>query len=186
MVDRVSALDGHYPIGRFGAEGEIGVTLAEVRDLILYQVAAWPDTCHEVGWCAVKSVKAESVPGPCQSVTGPAGAVLRVEPLKWWVYGGPAPHLESRQGMTLDLSHSRVQLSVSGNEAKRFLNRLIPLDFREPAFPVGFVASSLLHHVSVTLWRTDDRYVLFIPRGFALSLWEVMLETAAQFGAEIV
>ena len=47
------------------------------------------------------------------------------------------------------------------------------------------VASSAIHHVSVKLWRSDSGYHLFIPRGFALSLWEIFLETASQFGYEI-
>ena len=32
---------------------------------------------------------------------------------------------------------------------------------------------------------SDVGYHLFIPRGFALSLWEIFLETASQFGYEI-
>jgi sarcosine oxidase gamma subunit len=46
--------------------------------------------------------------------------------------------------------------------------------------------STAFHHVGITLWCSDDGFELFIPRGFALSLWEVLAETAAQFGAEIV
>jgi len=50
---------------------------------------------------------------------------------------------------------------------------------------VGSVASSVTHHVGVTLWRSQDGYELFIPRGFALSLWEGFVESAQQFGVEI-
>ena len=47
------------------------------------------------------------------------------------------------------------------------------------------VASSSTHHVGVTLWRSADGYELFMPRGFALSLWEGLVESAQQFGVEI-
>ena len=52
MANRASALEGHYNLGRFGADGDIGVTLTEVRDLCLYQISAWPDTISEVGTAA--------------------------------------------------------------------------------------------------------------------------------------
>ncbi|MBT3770493.1 MAG: sarcosine oxidase subunit gamma, partial [Acidiferrobacteraceae bacterium] len=40
-------------------------------------------------------------------------------------------------------------------------------------------------HVGVTLWRSPTGLDLFVPRGFALSLWEMLLETAEQFGLDI-
>jgi len=113
------------------------------------------------------------------------GALLRVEPLKWWLLGADAPALAPEHGASLDLSHSRTHLRISGAQAAALLNRHLPLDLREASFKEGAVASSALHHVSVTLWRSAHHYELFIPRGFALSLWEVLLESAAQFGAEV-
>ena len=59
------------------------------------------------------------------------------------------------------------------------------MDLRDDFFPVGTVASSALHHVGITLWRSNDGFDLFLPRGFALSTWEILIETAAQFGAEV-
>ena len=197
MVDRISALHGHYTPGRFGSSGEAGasgesgpsgesgVTLTEVRDLTLHQIAAWPDTLPKVGKLAAKAVGAKSAPGPGAAVSGTNGALLRIEPLKWWMLGGQAPEIKPKHGATLDLSHSRIHLRVSGEQATALLNRHLPLDLRESSFAVGSVASSALHHVGVTLWRSEQGYELFIPRGFALSVWEVLVQTAGQFGAEI-
>lgn len=185
MVDRTSALEGHYNPGHIGREGETGVVLTEIRDLTLHQVAAWPETLITVGEQAAAAVGTGAAPGPCQSASGDNGALLRIEPLKWWVYGVAAPQLATDDGATLDLSHSRTHVRVSGENAAALINRVLPLDLRESSFPVGSVASSALHHVGVTLWRTDEGYDLFIPRGFALAVWEILLETAAQFGAEI-
>jgi heterotetrameric sarcosine oxidase gamma subunit len=185
MAERVSALAGHYTRGRFGEAGAIGVTLAEVPDLTLHQVAAWPDTVTAAGNKAARAVGVKTAPGPCLAAAGAKGALLRIEPLKWWVYGAPAPALKPAEGATLDLSHARTHVRVAGPQAAACLNRLIPLDLREAAFPIGSVGSTALHHVGVTLWRSRDGYELFLPRGFALSLWEILTETAAQFGAEI-
>ncbi len=69
--------------------------------------------------------------------------------------------------------------------AAEFINRHFPLDLREASFPIGSVASSATHHVGVTLWHSADGYELFIPRGFSLSLWEGLVESAEQFGVDI-
>ena len=123
-----------------------------------------------------------SAPGPRVAVVGTAGALLRIEPLKWWVFGTAAPVLSPEEGATLDLSHSRTHLQISGPQATTLLNRHLPLDLRAGSFPVGSVASTAFHHVGATLWRSEAGFELFLPRGFALSLWELLLESAAQFG----
>lgn len=186
MVERVSALNGHANPGRFGEAGDApGVILQDVPNLVLHQVAAWPDTLATVGKKAAGAVGAFKAPAPCSAVLGKTGTLLRIEPLKCWVLGAEAPELDPVEGATLDLSHSRTHVRVSGPDATTLLNRHLPLDLREAGFPVGSVASTAFHHVGITLYRSDAGYELFLPRGFALSLWEMLLESAAQFGAEI-
>ncbi len=186
MADRVSALAGHYPTGVFGAEGARGVTLTEIRDLSLYQIAGWPDKLATVGAMAAQAISADDAPGPTRATTGTSGTLLRIEPLKWWIFAAPPPALTPEDGATLDLSHSRTHVRITGPEAVTLLNRHLPLNLREAAFPVGSVASTAFHHVGVTLWHSETGFELFLPRGFALSLWEMLLESAAQFGGEVV
>lgn len=185
MADRVSALNGHANARRFGEAGVPGVTLSNVPDLILHQVAVWPDTMSAVGLKTAKAVGAFKAPAPCSSVLGKTGTLLRIEPLKFWILGVEAPDLDPEEGATLDLSHSRTHVRVGGPQAATLLNRHLPLDLREAGFPVGSVASTAFHHVGITLWRSESGYELFLPRGFALSLWELLLESAEQFGCEV-
>jgi len=185
MVERVSALAGHYTTGRFGAEGDPGITFCDVRGLALHQISAWPDTLAAVGEKAARAAQVEAAPGPCRAAAGDAAALLRVEPLKWWLIGAPPPELTPDEGATLDLSHSRTRLRIGGPQAALLLNRHLPLDLSEGSFPVGAVGSSAFHHVGVTLWRSAAGYELFLPRGFARSLWEMLLESAEQFGADV-
>jgi len=185
MVDRVSALVGHRLPGHVDDTGNAGVILREVPDLLLQQVAAWPDTMDEVGKQLAKAIGARAVAGPRSSVSGSNGAMLRIEPMKWWLVGVAAPEFDAEKAVTLDLSHARTRVCVSGEDAVEFLNRHFPLDLRKASFPEGAVASSATHHVGVTLWRSPDGYELFMPRGFALSLWEGFVESARQFGVEI-
>ena len=185
MVDRISALDGHNLAGHRGDTSKTGVILRESHDLMLHQVAAWSDSIDEVGKTLAKVIGAKAVAGPGSAVTGSKGSMLRIEPMKWWLVGIAAPAFDAEQAATLDLSHSRTRLCVSGEDAAEFLNRHFPLDLREASFALGSVASSATHHVGVTLWRSEAGYELFIPRGFALSLWQGFVESAEQFGVEI-
>jgi heterotetrameric sarcosine oxidase gamma subunit len=185
VAERVSALAGHYKTGHFGEAGEAGVTLNEIPDPVLHQIAAWPETLQAVGAKAATAAGAGWAPGPGAASAGDKGALLRVEPLKWWIYGVEAPALNPEEGATLDLSHARSHLRIAGREARSCLNRLVSLDLREHSFPVGAVGSTALHHVGVTLWRSADGFELFVPRGFAVSLWEVLFDTAVQFGVEV-
>ncbi len=188
-AERVSALAGHYHTGRFGAKGvngAAGVVLADVHGLVLHQVAAWPQTIDAVGSAAASAVGAKSAPGPGAAATGKTGSLLRIEPLKWLVYATLAPSLPVEQGVILDLSHSRTHVRIHGDQAVALLNRHLPLDLRENSFPVGAVASTAFHHCGVILWRSGEGYELFLPRGFALALWEMLVESAQQFGVEVV
>tara|TARA_B000000460_G_scaffold27420_1_gene17367 strand:+ start:410 stop:970 length:561 start_codon:yes stop_codon:yes gene_type:complete len=186
MVERASALSGHYQRGNFGKGGEAGVILSEVSGLVLHQLSAWPDTLDQVGFMGAQACVIDKAPGPGRATVGFHGALLRIEPLKWWCYGSQLPELAAEDGTTLDLSHSRTHLRVQGQAAQACLNRLVPVDLRPNGCPLNSVMSTAFHHVGITLWHSKDGFELFVPRGFALSLWEVLTDTAAQFGAEVV
>ncbi len=186
MAERISALAAFYPRGRFGEAGEVGVVLREIAVSALHQAAAWPEAVDSVAGQLAAAAGVGAAPGPCRAVVGEKASLLRIAPLQWWVYGAPAPDLPPQLGATLDLSHSRCQLRIHGPRAADLLNRHLPIDLRPAAFPVGTVASSAFHHVGVTLWRSDQGFELFLPRGFALSLWQLLLDSAAQFGGEVL
>ena len=202
-LTRISALHGHADARRLGAgadaaaAGAPGVVIGEVGGLLMRQIAAWPDCIDAVGAMAAAAAGVDAAPGPgraaesmatVESTAVPACALLRIEPLKWWLLGRPAGPLNiaAEQGAVVDLSHSRAHIRIRGPRAAEYLNRHLPLDLREASFTEGAVASSVLHHVGVTLWRSGRNYELFIPRGYALSVWEVLLQTAAQFDAEVI
>ena len=84
MVERASALSGHYQRGNFGKGGEAGVILSEVSGLVLHQLAAWPDTLDQVGFMGAQAWVVEQAPGPGLAAVGSHGALLLIEPLKWW------------------------------------------------------------------------------------------------------
>ena len=184
-IKRVSALAADYTPGRFGADGKTGVVLKEVPNLTLFQVSAWPDTLVAVGTRTAKAVGVETAPGPGKAATEGARVMLRIEPLKFWLIGVAALNLSPTEGAVLDLSHSRTHVRVTGPQAEILLNRHLPLNLRSQSFPPGSVASTGFHHVGVTLWRSEAGFELFLPRSFALTLWELLRQSAEQFGYEV-
>ena len=146
MAVRISALNHHYRPGISGKPGEPGVILHEITDFSLQQVAAWPQTLAGVGTFLQQHIDSEGVAGPCQSMVGNKGTMLRIEPLKWWLLGSHLPRLESELAMGLDLSHARSRVRISGPQATALLNLQLPLDLRPDKFLPGAVGSSMIHH----------------------------------------
>ncbi|MGI9489806.1 MAG: sarcosine oxidase subunit gamma [Geminicoccaceae bacterium] len=190
MADVVSPLDNHLAAGRPGHGEQPAVSLSEVREHTLFQLAAWPETIAQTGEVAAQTLGLSAIPGPGQVTTGSNGTLMRVEPLKWWLVAegstasAPAAILPE-EGNFLDLSHSRTWLKVSGKKAEVLLNHFLPIDLREGSFPTGSVASTAFHHIGVTLWRAEDDINLLLPRSFAASLWQMLCESAMQYGVAV-
>ena len=184
-IERTSALESHYILGHFGDKSDSNIIFHELRDLKLYQIAFWPSTLRNFEAHLSKITHTNSIPDANQSIIHNNIAVMRIEPLKVWLLGSEAPMFEPEEAVILDISHSRLHLQISGPETTTLLNSFLPIDLREAAFPEGAVISTSFHHVGITLWRTTAEYNLFLPRGFALSLWELLLDGAAQFGYDV-
>lgn len=193
MLEKTSALASHYrtgPAGDIGTDGP-GVALWEIRDAGLWQISGWPDTIDAVGNRLADIVGATAAPGPLRSVAGPKGTMIRVQPFVWWLVRASegtakqAIAIDAEQGTALDLSHSRTVIRIEGPHARDLLNRGLPIDLRPVCFPEGAFAGSAIHQVGVYLHHRDGGYDIYIPRGFAVTLWEFVTETAAQWGYEV-
>lgn len=193
MLEKISALASHYhtgPAGNIGTDGP-GVTLWEMRNVGLWQISGWPGTLEAVGARLAEIVGAETAPGPLKSVTGPRGTLIRVQPFVWWlvraseVTAKEALAIDAEQGTALDLSHSRTIIRIKGPRARDLLNRGLSTDLRAGSFPDGSFAGGAIHLVGVNLHHCDGGFDLYIPRSFAVTLWEFLTETAAQWGYEV-
>ena len=113
-------------------------------------------------------------------------SLWRMEPLKWWLFNKEI-EVSEQIATTLDISHAFTGIEIKGVNSSLFLNRHLPIDLRSKNFPDLSSAGSAIHHVSVKLFKISSKnYCLYIPRGFALSIWEILLETANQFGYEVL
>ncbi len=190
MVERASALEGHNAPRQFGLTGPggPGIRLSERHLASLWLIAAWPERLAETGAAAAKAAGVDAAPGPGASATGQGGTLLRIEPLKWLLASEDEiarPALDAADGTVLELSHARTVIHVSGADALDLMARTVPLDLRPAAFPEGSVADTGLHHLGVTILARDGGFDIFVLRSFGLAVWEMLVESAAQFGAEI-
>ena len=189
MADPLSALQRCLKPGEYGQPEPVGITLSEITGFTLTQIAGWPDTLAAAGAAAAEMAGSDGAPGPGRAIHGKDGALLRIEPLKWWLIreteGGDAPALSGKIGAVLDLSSSRTWVRMTGPKAATLISHFLPLDLRPASFPDGAVASTAFHHVGVTLWRAEKAFNLLLPRSFAVSLWELLTESATQYGLEV-
>ncbi len=83
----------------------------------------------------------------------------------------------------LDLSHSRVCVTVEGSPARDFLTRLATIDLRLESFPIGAFSQTTIHHTSALIFHSRaNQYELLLPASYARSLWDYIALSAKPFG----
>ena len=183
-IARINALDAYFP-KRQGTAASSEIDFKLIRDSKLNQLATWPNKINEFQ----KNIQNFQIhndylkPGTvCHSGKT---SIVRIEPFKWWVlddYSGNFKFDQEDFVMNLDLSHSFVQIKMSGIFSKRILAHHVPVDLREVQFPVDKLITTSMHHVSIKIWRKQNCWQIFLPRSFSESLWQLLSETAEQYG----
>lgn len=99
-----------------------------------------------------------------------------------FLIGVPAPALEG--AAVTDQSDGWAGFSLSGPGAEAVLARLVPLDLRLPAFPVGRAARAALNHMSLVLLRAGAaEFELYVFRSMARSAWHELQEAMERLEA---
>jgi len=185
MLDRNSAIKEKYKVGKYPFEDKVEIIFSENHNLVIQQIASWPDEISNLEKLFFNEL------GFKQNIDFNRGEILknnslwRMEPLKWWLLGSVIDVPENL-GTSLELSHAFTSIMIDGEKSEILLNKHLPLDLRLDYFPINSSASSAIHHVSIKLFRLNEKkFNLLIPRGFALSIWEILIESAFQFGYEI-
>jgi heterotetrameric sarcosine oxidase gamma subunit len=186
MLKRNSSLDSIYLPGSYPNKNDITLTFKEDKSLFLKQLACWPNTLFETENFIKQELGLNNVPDFNKGFVNEEISIWRIEPFKWWILKKEI-NLSDELGTNLDLSQAFTCINISGENASLLLNRFLPIDLRDTMFPEFSSASAAIHHVSIKLLKySNDNYYLFIPRGFALSIWEILLESSKQFGYEIL
>jgi len=192
-----SPLDRALVSGAYGAAGDAGVALTEIRNFDLVQVMARRGKAAELAKAA-KGRFGVAAPETPKAVQTADAALIWSGPDQFFVLskGGKngmavlAPSLAGSASLS-DQSHARVLISVSGAKARAMLAKLSSIDLHADAFAIGAAAATSMDHTSVTLWRGNDRadgqavFNVLVFATFAESLWHTMLDSAAEYGVAI-
>ena len=198
MPDRHSALAPALRPGTFGAtpDGGPGVTLAERRGLAHVHLAGRPTGVRFLD--AARSALALGLPTEPNTVArSDRFTVFWLAPTRWLVESAslPAPDLESRLrgriaglGAVTPATGGRTVVRLAGPAARRLLAKGVPLDLHPSAFPPGTCAQTALAGAAVLLHALlpdGAAFDLYLPRSYALHLFEWLEDAAPEFGCRI-
>lgn len=190
-----SPLEAEAEAARLGRQdGPAGVILREMRDFDLMLVAGRRDKWAEVRDKAKQRFGVEP-PAIPRAVRG-RGVLL--------VWSGPEQFLVLARRSSLTLAHeirdtfenavsvsdqsaARCLFAVSGPFVRDMLSKLIAVDLHETTFPAGSCAATVIGHIAVNLWHTQDhpdKFFLLCASSYAGSIWETIIEAGAKFGID--
>lgn len=192
-----SPLERALVAGPYGAHGDAGVSLTEIRNFDLVQVMARRGKAAETA-TAANGHFGVAAPETPKAVRTADATLIWSGPDQFFVLskggrhgmGALAPGFSGSASLS-DQSHARVLISISGTKARMMLAKLSSIDLHAEAFPVGAAAATSMDHTSVTLWRGNDRtdgqavFNVLVFATFAESLWQMMLDSGAEYGIEI-
>jgi heterotetrameric sarcosine oxidase gamma subunit len=83
--------------------------------------------------------------------------------------GFPAPLCEALadRAFVADQSGAYAIWRIAGPAAETLLQRGVPVDLHPDAFPPGSVASTVIAHVGVLVWRLDSGFAIAVFRSYA-------------------
>jgi heterotetrameric sarcosine oxidase gamma subunit len=179
--------------GRDGARGGRRLRLTEVRGWHLAQLAVFPDHQGEFAErlraCCGALLPVELYRGASYGDSH----LVRITPTQyWWIAAGSASlvrlarELPASAGTVTVLSAGRVRIRIMGPAARDVLAKGISIDLHPAVFQVGRGAQTGLHHTGVFLERVgDDCYEIYVPRTYAVSIWEWLIDAAWPFGYDV-
>jgi heterotetrameric sarcosine oxidase gamma subunit len=199
MVERISALAAVYRPGRIGTIGPSGpgIVLAERRPLATVQVAARAEEGRAVRDALAAALGVAPDAATNRTATRGDTTILWIGPERFLVV---APERADRDldallraalaGTTAavtDLGNGRTTLRVAGPRSRDLLAKGSAIDFHTRTFPVGACAQGLLGHVGALFHAVDEtpRFDLHVARSYAQTVWEWLIESAAEYGCEV-
>ena len=190
-----SALAGLAVPARPGLAGAPGIVVSERQGLALATVLARKGqeaALHR----RVQEMFGIALPTTPRRVAADATAFIWAGPGHWLAVAeseeGHRFEARLREGLAglasvSDQSDGRVIIRISGVKARDVLAKGIPLDLHPRAFGPGHAAATVAAHIGVQIWQLDDAptYELAMFRGFAVSFWEWLIESSAEFGVTV-
>ena len=185
--------------GRHGVAGaQAGVTLREVRDIVLVQVMARRGKAAETAKAAKKLFGVEA-PGTPRAATGKTATLIWSGPDQFTVIAPRSDETSQLAAMTQafagsaslsDQSDGRCLIRVSGPRGRDAIAKFSSLDLHDTAFPVGTAANTSVDHTAVNFWREANGadghpvYNMLVFTSFSDSLWHTIVDSSLEYGVE--
>lgn len=124
------------------------------------------------------------LPEPGLAVAAGGGRLAWWGEGRWLLLGAEVPDGVAARAAVVPQGDGVAWARLEGPLARDVLARLVPLDLREGAFPVGAVARTLLNHMAVTLWREGaEAWSILAMRSMAATVAREVGEAVAHVAA---
>ena len=140
------------------------VTLSEGQADPIWSIAPYPGQAKAIA----KAMKPLKFPAPGRFESAGSGHLVWAGRDTAFVIGSAPPDGLDTLAAVTDQSDGWACLSLSGAGAEDVLARLIVIDPRLSAFPVGASAKLLLNHMQALVWRVEThRFDMLVFRSMA-------------------
>nr|WP_319516974.1 sarcosine oxidase subunit gamma family protein [uncultured Cohaesibacter sp.] len=132
---------------------------------------------------------------PCSSQEKGAVAVLWMGPNEWLIIANETDTLKPLPEMALalaeyhcalvDISNSKVMLSLSGPSSRDVLSKGCSIDFYSNEWRKGHCVNSLYARCDVTIWQraTRDHYAILVRNSFSDYVSDYLLDAMSEYSA---
>lgn len=155
-------------------DGGRGLTVAEVRDRIIFRLEA-----------AAPGGEAFGRPLPASGQVAPleGGKMLALGPKTWLLVGAEGWDLQGSLGPVADtdlveVGQAYALLRLGGPRARQVLSGLCPVDLHPESFPPGRCFASNLAGHNVLVEAEAAAFLLYLERSGAVSFWEALKDAA--------
>lgn len=194
-IKRQSALEGHIAIGRFGnLKTEPGIFIKENHPLSIVQLETREPPAKDF-LTVIKNLFEFDVPlSPNTSSVSDKTRIIWTGPNRWLIIEPETRDLillvKSQINETsisiVDLSHARSSIEIDGSMTRDLLLKGAAIDFHPEVFLINHCVQTTFFNLSALICCLDEnRFNIFVARGFALDLWQKLQEAAEEFGYEI-
>jgi len=195
-VKRQSALNGQIESGRFGNfKTEPGIFIKENHPLSIVQLETREPAAKDFLNVIKNLFNFDVPPAPNTSNVSDETRIIWTGPNRWLIVEPETRDLTSllksqikeNSVSIVDLSHARSSLRIDGLMTRDLLLKGAAIDFHPEVFLINHCVQTTFFNLSAVICCLDEnRFNIFIARGFALDLWQKVQEAAEEFGYEVL
>lgn len=163
-------------------QNKADLVISERRNVTIHQLSFFADeTAKITSFC--KTIGFAGLPDFSQLIaTKQHLQAARVEIGKIWLIGDGSVANVPASFYPLKISSSKVILRLSGVRASDVIARICAVDFRDDKR--NFMATGI-HHVPCHIFHEDGVFDIYMPRSFAQSLTDLILDISAQYHVQM-